>query len=145
MYLNKFLPLSIVSLLALFLIGLSHQSYSQQVQADPFNEHLFPPELIMKHQGAIQLSEDQRNDIVVAVSKSQQGFTHLQWELQRKMEAFQELIKQEKPDEEQVQDHLMTVLKTENHIKILQIQMMVQIKNILTGEQQEKLRQLRRR
>lgn len=119
------------------------ETLAQQTR-DPFQEFLFPPELVMQHQRAIQLTDEQRNDIVSAVSKRQMGFTQLQWDLQQKMEILQEVLKQDNPNESEVESQMISVLQTENHIKILQIQLMVRIKNILTTEQKQKLMTLRK-
>src|SRR5437588_7924416 len=53
----------------------------QGPQQDPFGRYLFPPELVMQHQGDINLQEAQRATLQSAVQQAQAKFVDVQWKL----------------------------------------------------------------
>ncbi len=111
--------------------------------SDPVAENLFPPELVMAHQKAINLEEAPKNAIRAELLKAQAKFTEWQWHLQDHMETLTGLLKQQPTEEGKVLDQLEKVLAAEREIKRTQISLMVRIKNLLSAEQQSRLRQLR--
>ena len=110
---------------------------------DPIGAALFPPELIMQNQQAIGLNEEQKTAIRGEILKAQPRFTELQWQLQDAMETLASLLQQTPVDEQKVMAQLDKVLPLEREMKRAQLTLMIRIKNKLTPEQQEKLRQLR--
>jgi len=110
---------------------------------DPMAENLFPPELVMAHQKAIDLSDAQKTSIRAELLKAQTRFTELQWQLQDAMEGLVSLLKQPSADESEVMSQLDKVLTSEREIKRTQISLLVRIKNKLTPEQQAHLQKLR--
>ena len=110
---------------------------------DPLMENLFPPEIVMSHQKAIELADAQKAYIRGELLKAQSRFTELQWQLQDAMEALVSLLKQTPADETQVMVQLDKVLSSEREIKRTQIGLLVRIKNKLTPEQQARLQKLR--
>ena len=110
---------------------------------DPVTENLFPPELVMAHQRAIDLSDAQKAYIRVELLKAQTRFTELQWQLQDAMEGLVSLLKQSSADESEVMSQLDKVLSSEREIKRTQISLLVRIKNKLTPDQQAHLQRLR--
>jgi Spy/CpxP family protein refolding chaperone len=112
-------------------------------QPDPLGENVFPPELIMQNQQAIGLTEDQKNYIITQMQEAQEGFTKLNWSLQKEVESLIKLLSQTAADEKKVTEQLDKVLQIEAQIKKKQITLMVRIKNKLTAEQQAKLKQIR--
>jgi Spy/CpxP family protein refolding chaperone len=110
---------------------------------DPLTENLFPPELVMAHQKAIDLSDAQKTYIRTELLKAQTRFTELQWQLQDAMEALVSLLKQSPADESQAMSQLDKVLNSEREIKRTQISLLIRIKNKLTPEQQAQLQKLR--
>jgi len=110
---------------------------------DPLAENLFPPELVMAHQKAIDLSDAQKSSIRAELLKAQTRFTELQWQLQDAMEGLVSLLKQPSADESEVMSQLDKVLSSEREIKRTQISLLVRIKNKLTPDQQAHLQKLR--
>ena len=110
---------------------------------DPLAENLFPPELVMAHQKAIDLSDAQKASIRAELLKAQTRFTELQWQLQDAMEGLVSLLKQPSADESEVMSQLDKVLSSEREIKRTQISLLVRIKNKLTPDQQAHLQKLR--
>jgi Spy/CpxP family protein refolding chaperone len=115
---------------------------AQQPGPDPVGENLFPPEIIMQHQQAIGLTQEQRDSLKAELRKTQTQFTELQWQLQDETEKLVELIKPQQVDEALVLAQLDKVLNAEREIKRAQIALLVRIKNKLTAEQQAKLQEI---
>jgi Spy/CpxP family protein refolding chaperone len=111
-------------------------------RGDPFMESFFPPELIMHHQRAINLSDDQRKRLIDIVQKSQPQFTEAQWQLEAEQGSLNALMKAERADEKQILAQLDKVLKLESDMKRGQLMMLVRLKNELSTEQQTKLREM---
>jgi Spy/CpxP family protein refolding chaperone len=112
-------------------------------QNDPLADALFAPELIMQHQQAIGLTEEQKTHLKNEARKAQVRFTELQWELQDEMEKLLSLVKRDQVDEQQVLGQLDKVLDVERKIKHIHINLALRIKNSLTSDQQAKLREIK--
>src|SRR6202047_1117113 len=115
---------------------------AQQPPEDPLRDLMFPPEVVMQHQQAIGLSDDQKNNLKNEVRQAQLKFTELQWTLQDEMERLVSLLKQSKVDEKQAASQLDKVLDAEREIKRAQLMLLIRIKNNLTPAQQSQLREL---
>ena len=121
------------------------QQPPQPPQPDPIGENLFPPELVMQYQQAIGLSEEQRDLIKAEIQKAQARFTDLQWQLQSEVETMASLLKAPRADEQQTLAQLDKLLGLERELKRAQFTLVVRIKNILSPEQQARLRELKNR
>ncbi len=111
-------------------------------QGDLIAQNFFPPELVMQHQKAINLSADQQQAIRAEMGKVMTQFTDLQWQQSAEQETMTSLLKQPTVDEKQTLAELDKLLSIENEIKRLHLGSMIRIKNILTADQQAKLREL---
>ncbi len=127
----------------LVLATISFARAQQPGPGDPIGEQLFPPEMIMQNQQAIQLTDDQRAFVKGEIQKAQSKFTDLQWQLQSEVETMSSLLKENKVDEQQVLAQLDKVLNLERDIKRTQISLVVRIKNELTPSQQATLRKIK--
>jgi|SRR5215470_9594352 Spy/CpxP family protein refolding chaperone len=117
---------------------------AQTQSSDPIAENLFPPELIMLHQQALGLSDEQLEFFKTELREAQKSFMDLQWKLQSEMERLAALVGQRQVDETQTLAQLDKLLTAEREIKRAQIALLVRLKNRLTPEQQAKLAELRR-
>src|SRR5215212_7650735 len=90
---------------------------AQQPAGDPFGDSFFAPELLIQHQMAIGLSDDQRNTIKTEIRKAQTQATELQWQLQDEMEKVIALVKPDRVDEQQALAQLEKILSLEREIK----------------------------
>ena len=132
-------------LLVLFLLFGAATVSAQQPPSDPLGENLFPPELVMQHQQALGLSEEQKNLFKTELRQAQTRFSELQWQLQDEMEKMVALVNQDRVDETQTLAQLDKILGLEREIKRTQIALLVKIKNRLAPEQQAKLREIQNR
>ena len=110
---------------------------------DPLARYLFPPELIMANQRAINLTDSQRNSLQQAMSDAQGKFIGLQFKMSSEMEKLQGLLQPASVDEAKVLEEIDRVLAVERDVKRTQLSLMIRIKNMLTEQQQTRLRDLR--
>ncbi len=137
----------LLMLIVLVLLGgtsLSAQPRMMRPPVDPLGENLFPPELVMQHQQALELTEEQRNLIRGEIQNAQARFTEVQWQLQNEMETMASLVKQGRINEQRTLTQLDKIVGLEREIKRTQLALLIRVKNSLTPEQQAKLQTLRR-
>jgi Spy/CpxP family protein refolding chaperone len=116
---------------------------AQQPGDDPIGQNFFAPDLVIQHQEAIGLNDEQRTYLKTEIRQAQAKFTELQWKLQDEMEKLTSLVKQPHVDEQETLAQLEKVLAAEREIKRTQVALLVRIKNKLTPEQQAKLTDIR--
>ncbi|SRR5713226_1860017 len=141
----------VLGLLGLLLL-VATSSWAQQppgpvhpIPVDRLGENLFPPDLVMQHQQALGLSEEQRTFIKGEIQAAQVRFTELQWQLQSEMETIVALVKQERVDEQRTLAQLDKVVALEREIKRTHLALLIRVKNSLTADQQAKLQATRGR
>ena len=104
----------------------------------------FPPELVMRHQKTIGLTATQQSAIREEMLRTMPRFTELQWQISAEEEALSATLKSESASEKEILAQFEKLLAVEASVKRLQFENLLKIKNILTNEQQEKLRSLKR-
>jgi len=134
---------ALASLLALLGLLAAKPVRAQQPDPDPMGQNLFAPELVMQHQEAIGLSDEQRTYLKSEIRDAQLKFTEAQFKLQDEMEKMVALVKQPHIEEKDALAQLEKVLAIEREVKRLQVTLLVRIKNKLTPEQQAKLAAIR--
>jgi hypothetical protein len=110
---------------------------------DPLTESFFPPELIMQNQRAIGLSAEQQAAMRAELQKVTAKLTDLQWQQSAETEAMLQLVNQGKPDEKQVLAQFGKVLAVDNEVRSLNLGMLIRLKNMLSPDQQARLRALK--
>ena len=110
---------------------------------DPFARYLFPIELVMANQQAINLTDRQRSAMQEAMKEAQGKFIDLQFKMSGEGERLQRLLQGSSVDEDRVLDQVDRVLTLEREIKHAQLTLMIRIKNQLTEQQQAALNRLR--
>jgi Spy/CpxP family protein refolding chaperone len=111
---------------------------------DPIAQNLFPPELVMQHRQELGLTDEQRAAIKDEAIKASTRFSEIQWQMQDEMETMVNLMKGATVDEQKVLAQLDKILNIEREVKRTQLALAIRIKNKLTPEQQERLRELQR-
>jgi Spy/CpxP family protein refolding chaperone len=112
-------------------------------QDDPLFRSLFPPELIMQHRRAIELTDAQRDAISRLIQDLQGRVVGLQWKLHDQVQQLTETMSASRVDLDRALDQLDAVLDTERRIKQAHLEMLVRIKNLLRPDQQATLERLR--
>jgi len=107
------------------------------------SRELFSPELVMRHQEEIGLSEDQKSKLVHAIQQMQSDLVPLQFEMGEAAGKLREALAAPRIDEDKAGDLADRLMSLETQIKRRHLTTMIRIKNVLTPEQQERLRGLR--
>jgi hypothetical protein len=109
----------------------------------PVESRLYPPELVMDHQGELGITPEQKKAIITETERGQSEMIRLQWDLQAEKEKLVKILDGDHLDEAKVQDIAKGVMDRESKVKASHLGMLVRVKNILTSEQITKLRDLR--
>jgi Spy/CpxP family protein refolding chaperone len=110
---------------------------------DPIARSFFAPDLVMKHQKEIGLTERQRETIKTEIQKVQSKYLDLQFQMQSEAEKLLDLIQSRPVDESRTLAQAETVMRLETETKKLHLGMLVRIKNMLTETQVQRLGELR--
>jgi Spy/CpxP family protein refolding chaperone len=109
----------------------------------PFMENVFPPSLIMRNETEIGLTDPQREAITKQMEDAQKSLVSWQWAIERESQKLNKLLEPQHIDDAAALAQMDRVLEAEEKLKKAHLTLLIQIKNILTPAQQEKLRQLR--
>jgi Spy/CpxP family protein refolding chaperone len=115
----------------------------QQKQDDVFAKELFDPQLVLRHAQAIGLTPAQRRQILDELKTTQVALAPLQIDMAEPALEMAELLSSTRVDEAKVMAKIDQVLRIENEVKKKQAIFVIRVKNLLTPEQQTRLRALR--
>ena len=110
---------------------------------DAFAQALFDPQLVLRHAQTTGLTAAQRRTILDDLKTTQVALGPLQANMTEPALDLIELLNQSRIDESRVAAKMDQVLKIENEVKKQQASLLVRIKNVLTPDQQARLRELR--
>jgi Spy/CpxP family protein refolding chaperone len=134
-------PTRIMKLIA-FVVLLTALCPRLAAAADPFAGALFPPELVLLARDHIALTPEQREALHARMEQTKSRSDELRAKLERETATLATLAKQEHVDEASLVAQLDKVLDVEREVKHLHLGTVVAIKNLLTPEQQTKLREI---
>jgi len=126
----------LASVCPLFAEGNSHPP------GDPFEGAFFPPEFVLLARDQIGMTQEQLKAFRERVEKAQPSSDELRSALGRESAALSVMAKQPHVDEAAVIAQLDKVLDAERALKHLHVGLLAAIKNLLTPEQQTKLRDI---
>lgn len=134
--------------LASVLVAASGPPVAAQPKGEPpmgigrpqFLDELFPPPMLMRVQGELGLTGEQRTAITDAVKATQDRLNTLQWDLAAKNEAVAKMLAPDHVDPESALAAAAQSIDLEGQIKKEHLKLLVQIKNVLTPAQIAKLR-----
>ena len=144
----KRLPMYLVALLALALVTplrAQQPTPAPPPGDDPLARLLFPPELVLQHQGDIGLKPEQRTTITRAIGELQGKVLDIQWRMQEAATQLAALLGKSSVDQTAALAQVDQVLNLERDVKRAQLTLLILIKNTLTADQQAKLDQYRKR
>ena len=107
--------------------------------------HVYPAELVMDHQAAIGLSEEQRSAIRGELQETQRELVDAEFELRARRETLVRVLSRARVDEASAMEAATQVADGERAIKLAHMRLLIRIKNHLTEEQQRALDRLRPR
>lgn len=111
----------------------------------PFARDLFPPELVLHNQIAIGLSAEQVGGIKKLLNETHSRTLDIQTDLSRVAEKLGDALEPLRVDEAVALGLADQVMRLETEVKKTHLGMLIRLKNLLTPEQQEKLRDLQPR
>lgn len=106
-------------------------------------DQLFSPELVMRSQQELNLTDSQRNAVISEAQKVEANLVKLRWELASVTEQLASELNASKVDEGKVISRADKVISAEREVKLAKLRMLVRIKNVLTEEQRKKLAEKR--
>ncbi len=110
-----------------------------------FDHNLIAPEIVMRYQRELDITDAQREIITAAILAVQSEVLEMQWRTEAENRKLAELLEQEQIDRTVTLEQLETVLNLEREIKRAHMSMLITVKNALTIEQQTALHELRHR
>ena len=132
----------LIALIAVFQLG---AVWAQGRSPDLLERFLVRPDLIMRHQRALQLTNEQMDYMLGEIQRTQSEFTSLHWELQGTVEKLGSLMRDPDTNDDELLAQLDQVLDLERKIKRAQLILAVRVKRKLTEEQVRRLQRLKRR
>lgn len=135
----------LLPLLVLVTLTAAASAQSAKPDEDPLAKLLFDPQLVLKFASELSLQAAQRTSIVNAIKAAQVEILDRQLEM---AERHQELVKSMEAlrvDEAAALTQADRVMQLEREMKRSQLQLLIRIKNALTQQQQDRLRELRSR
>ena len=129
----------------LLVVCLASLGWAQESGPDPLAEKFVPPEVIMRNQKALEITDSQREQIKQQVSEAQTQFTGLQWDLQAEVEKLSDLLSDHNVDKRSAVNQLDKVLSVEADIKRSQLAMLLALRGVLTPEQFQEAQEIKRK
>lgn len=110
---------------------------------DPLAEGLFAPELILRFQAQIGLSNEQRQAIMADIQQAQPKFEQFQQRLQQEQAALGLLLAKERVELEPILAKSDKIQDLEREMRRTHLTLLIGLKNRLTAEQQAKLQEIK--
>ena len=101
---------------------------------------LFDVETVMRHQGALGITPEQKAAVLRELDAAQTEFNHLEWELNGGKEKLATALEGDRVDEKAAMEAGQRVTELESKLKLAHLQLLIRVKNQLTSEQQKRLR-----
>jgi Spy/CpxP family protein refolding chaperone len=142
-------PVGVVMLMALAALATPLNAWPRD-QDEGFKEQLFAkavfaPDLVIRHQGEIGLTEDQKQSLIAELQGTQSDLVPLKLEMSELGEVLSRLLVATTVEEAQALDAAARVMRLETEIKLVHLRLVIRVKNLLTVEQQKMLRQIQER
>lgn len=115
-----------------------------EVQVDQVRRLVFSPELVIRHQGRIGLTPEQRQQLIGEMQATQTDLVPLQIEISDAGERLAQVLMAARVDEASALELTEQMLGLEARIKRRHMTLLVRIKNLLTEDQQRALFRIRR-
>lgn len=125
------------------LMALASPVLAQDKKDDRFEKAFFDPQLVLQRSKEIGMTPQQRTAILEVIKKAQIELVPLQMDMAEPALELVEMIEGVKVDEAGALAKADKMLKIENEVKKVQMSLLIRIKNLLTKDQQDRLRTIR--
>ncbi|UII22493.1 Spy/CpxP family protein refolding chaperone [Fulvivirga ligni] len=119
----------------LLFISISAITYGQDI----FQQELFSADLVMKYRDEIKLSDKQESNIKKIHSEHMAKFNSLKWDMDALQVSMKKTLHNTEVDSEKSLQMLEKMLALESEAKKIRLDMLIQIKNQLSANQQTTL------
>ena len=96
---------------------------------------LYPPDILMRQQQALDITTEQRKDIAALVKNFQGKVTELQWAMPNEQQKLKKMLGASDIDSKAALAQAAQVLTMESEFKLAHFELLIAIKNELTDEQ----------
>ena len=96
---------------------------------------LYPPDIIMRHQQTLGITDVQRGRMLKLVRAFQDEVAELQWNLQSEQQLLRQSLVQDEVDAQAVLPRVERVLQMESEFKLAHFRLLIAVKNELSQEQ----------
>ncbi|MFK7974731.1 MAG: Spy/CpxP family protein refolding chaperone [Halioglobus sp.] len=96
---------------------------------------LYPPDLLMRHQQKLGITDTQRKRIAALVRDFQEEVADLQWNLQNDQQTLNQALSGYPISAADTLEHAQKVLVLESEFKLAHFRLLIGIKNVLSKEQ----------
>jgi Spy/CpxP family protein refolding chaperone len=129
---------------ALMALAAAAPAQSARPDDDPLAKLLFDPQLVLKFASELSLQAAQRTSIVNAIKAAQGEILDRQLEMAERHQELVRSMEALRVDEAAALAQADRVMELEREMKRSQLQLLIRIKNTLTQQQQDRLRELRK-
>jgi Spy/CpxP family protein refolding chaperone len=134
----------LLPIVALVALAASASAQSSKPDDDPLARLLFDPQLVLKFASELSLQAAQRTSIVNAIKAAQGEILERQLEMVERHQELLKAIQAQRVDEATAMAQADKVMELEREMKKSQLLLLIRIKNALTQQQQDQLRELRK-
>jgi hypothetical protein len=107
-----------------------------------FKMGLYPPDIIMRHQQRLGITNDQRSNISRAVKEFQSEVAELQWTMQNEQQLMRQSFSGYRIPTEEALTRAERVLGLESEFKLAHFRLLIATKNELTEKQIDMINKL---
>lgn len=134
----------LLPIVALVTLAASASAQSSKPDDDPLARLLFDPQLVLKFASELSLQAAQRTSIVNAIKAAQGEILERQLEMAERHQELVKAMQALRVDEAAALAQADKVMELEREMKKSQLLLLIRIKNVLTQQQQDQLRELRK-
>lgn len=134
----------LLPIVALVTLAAAAPAQSAKPDDDPLARLLFDPELVLKFASELSLQAEQRARIINAIKAAQGEILDRKLEMAARHQELVKSMEAMRVDEAAALAQADRVMELEREMKRSQLQLLIRIKNALTQEQQDRLRELRK-
>ena len=127
--------------LGLIMVIVCSSAQAQRGDGDVFKGKLFPPNIVLEYQDELGLTKEQFTAIRAAVVEVQSSVAEHEWDLRIAYQEVMSELDNSPVESARVLELIDQVLMAENKVKKLQVAMLVELRNLLTDEQMNILRE----
>jgi len=114
------------------------------VRPDPIGRLLFQPELIMEYRSKLELTEQQQDVLKTELQNAQAAIFDFKWQLNEESGKLKKILQTIPIDEDEMLAQSDRVMQLERKIKRVHLALLARLKNMLSEQQIQMLRELRR-